>query len=163
MLSPSPTQNAEDDSEQTFSILLTIYSKVKTTSQGKSASKQEKSVKMKELLFFIKPSNHINSLKSMLQKHGQEVYEVTAKKHYPFRYTLPKTKGQQSADVDNLADYREMLIPSPSHLTHFLKYTEEHLGVHHALLHKSALEINGISPDILFDIEDKFLADLGIC
>ncbi|KIK96476.1 hypothetical protein PAXRUDRAFT_44067, partial [Paxillus rubicundulus Ve08.2h10] len=54
------------------------------------------------------------------------------------------------------------LIPSPSHLTHFLKYTEVHLGVCHALQHKSALVTNGISPDIIFNIEDKLLADLGI-
>ncbi|KIK75804.1 hypothetical protein PAXRUDRAFT_171675, partial [Paxillus rubicundulus Ve08.2h10] len=60
---------------------------------GKSASKQEKSVKTKELLFLIKPSNYVKFLKSMLQKHGQEVYEVTEKKHYPFRYTLLKAKG----------------------------------------------------------------------
>ncbi|KIK95411.1 hypothetical protein PAXRUDRAFT_11457 [Paxillus rubicundulus Ve08.2h10] len=343
MLSPSPTQDAKDNSEQAFSILLTIYLKVKTTSRGKSASKQEKSVSTKELLFLIKPSNYVNFLKSMLLKLGQEVYEVMAKKHYPFRYTLPKTKGQWSADalaidVDNLADYQEMassasgddseppsdgnkakshsvkadldsclarwciklqqkyknehdegmtyvrplgalpltlamvldwaralekgqvtlsmppniesfnpannapilhharrpsvqsvapaspavdvnsltsvlliqvmaqlgllslaagvvtpkqctsmhtvplvspqaptwkknhdgatsspqLIPSPSHLTCFLKYAEEHLGVCHAQLHKSALETNGIGPNILFNVEDKFLADLGI-
>ncbi|KIK73995.1 hypothetical protein PAXRUDRAFT_176944, partial [Paxillus rubicundulus Ve08.2h10] len=35
--------------------------------------------------------------------------------HYPFRYTLPKTKGQWSADVlaidvNNLADYQEMVM-----------------------------------------------------
>ncbi|KIK75629.1 hypothetical protein PAXRUDRAFT_172211 [Paxillus rubicundulus Ve08.2h10] len=114
MSSPSPIHDAEDNSEQAFSILLTIYLKVKTTLQGKSASKQEKSVKMKELLFPVKPSNYVNFLKGMLQKHGQEVYEVTEKKHYPFRYALPKTKGQQSADalaidVNNIADYKEMV------------------------------------------------------
>jgi hypothetical protein len=45
--------------------------------------------------FAIKPSNlgYVDFLKSMLQKHGQEDYEVTEKKHYPFRYTLPTVKG----------------------------------------------------------------------
>jgi NAD+--asparagine ADP-ribosyltransferase len=93
MSSPSPTQDIED--KQAFSISLTIYSKVKKLLQGKSTSKEEKSVKTKELSFVIEPSNpgYINFLKSMLQKHGQEDYEVTAKKHYPFKYSLPKVKG----------------------------------------------------------------------
>jgi hypothetical protein len=68
----------------------------------------------------------------MLEKHGQDDYEVTAKKHYPFRYTLPKIKGMFSfihwhymtqthagecrqciadaIDVDNIADYKEMVV-----------------------------------------------------
>jgi hypothetical protein len=54
------------------------------------------------------------------------------------------------------------LIPSPSHLTHYLKYAETHLGVRHALTYKSSLELNGIGPDILLDVDDKLLARLGI-
>ncbi|KAF8836535.1 hypothetical protein BDN67DRAFT_983867 [Paxillus ammoniavirescens] len=40
----------------------------------------------------------------------------------------------------------QTISPSPSHLTHFLKYAEVHLGVRHVLQHKSALETNGIGP-----------------
>lgn len=54
------------------------------------------------------------------------------------------------------------LIPSPSHLTRYLKYAETHLGVRHALTYKSSLELNSIGPDILPDVDDKLLASLGI-
>jgi len=95
MSSPSPTRDTEDnlEAEQAFSISLTVYSKVKKTLRGKSSTKEEKSTKTKELLFAVKSSNYVNFLQNMLQKHGQEDYEVTVKKHYPFRYTLLKTKG----------------------------------------------------------------------
>ena len=53
-------------------------------------------------------------------------------------------------------------IPSPSHLICYLKHAEAHLGVNNTLLYRSSLENNGIGPDILPDVEDKFLTDLGI-
>lgn len=135
MSSPSPTRDVEDDSsevEQVFSISLIVYSKVKKMLRGKSALKEEKTMKTKELSFAIQSLNYVDFLRSMLQKHGQEDYEVTAKKHYPFRYTLPKTKGYRdqflfiyhktrangeytrqrvadAIDVDNVADYQEMV------------------------------------------------------
>ena len=132
MSSLSPTREIEDDSEaeQVFSISLTDYSKVKKTLWGKATSKEEKSTKTKKLVFVIKPSNYINFLQGMLQKLGQEDYEVTARKHYPFKYLLPKTKWyffllfhystwtndncrQQAAvdmiDIDNVTDYRKMV------------------------------------------------------
>ena len=49
---PSPTWDIEPEDEQAFSILLTVYSKVKKLLQGKSTLKEEKSVKMKELFFY---------------------------------------------------------------------------------------------------------------
>jgi len=84
MLSLSPTCEIEDGSEaeQVFSISLTVYSKVKKTLQGETTSKEEKSTKIKELVFIIKPSNYIDFLQGMLQNLGQEDYEVTARKHY---------------------------------------------------------------------------------
>lgn len=54
------------------------------------------------------------------------------------------------------------LIHSPSHLTCYLEYAEECLGVQHVLTYKYSLEINGIDPNILPDVKDKFLTDLGI-
>ena len=50
-------------------------------------------MKTKELSFTIKASNYTDFLQSMLEKYGQDDYEVTVKKHYLFRYTLPKMKG----------------------------------------------------------------------
>ena len=88
MSSPSPTRDIEPEDEQVFSTFLTVYSKVKKLLWGKSTLKEEKLVKIKEFLFVIKLSNlgYIDFLKSMLQKLGQEDYEVTEKKHYPFQY-----------------------------------------------------------------------------
>ncbi|KAG6380500.1 hypothetical protein JVT61DRAFT_8658 [Boletus reticuloceps] len=112
---PFPTWDIEDDSEaeQVFSISLTVYTKVKKTLRGKTTSKEEKLMKTKELVFAVKPSNYVDFLQSILQKHGQDDYEVKARKHYPFRYTLPNMKGQRTVDaidVDNVADYQEMVI-----------------------------------------------------
>ena len=54
------------------------------------------------------------------------------------------------------------LIPSPSHLSHYLKYAETHLGVQHASTFESALRIQGIGPDILPEVDNKILSKLGI-
>jgi len=53
-------------------------------------------------------------------------------------------------------------IPSPSQLVRYLQYAETNLGVRHALSFKSALDMNGIGPDIFPDVDDKLLSDLGI-
>ncbi|KAI6000224.1 hypothetical protein EDC04DRAFT_2584122, partial [Pisolithus marmoratus] len=53
-------------------------------------------------------------------------------------------------------------IPSPSKLAWYLQFAEFHLGIQHAMSYKSALEMHGIGPDILPDVSDKLLADLGL-
>ncbi|KAI6011473.1 hypothetical protein EDC04DRAFT_2905451 [Pisolithus marmoratus] len=292
MLSPSPEG---DDPPQSFSIFLTVYLKIrKTSARGKTTSKEEKSTKMKELLFTANNSNYLDFLQAILLKHGLESYEVMEKKHFPLKYVPPKAKGQWASDtidVDNAADYREMLekayknkqdegltyvgvlgsiplmlamvhdwclaledgqatiatlpniesfniankapilhlmhkaatqavqptssaavdlnsltlaillwmlaqydsslhpptlpasptpqtparnrvkdgdnrssppVPSPSKLVCYLKFIESHLSVCHAMSYKSALELHRISPDILPDVSDKLLADLGL-
>jgi hypothetical protein len=58
----------------------------------KTTTKEEKSIKMKELLFAPDPSNHIKFLQAILLKHGLENYEVMEKKHFPVKYGLAKTK-----------------------------------------------------------------------
>jgi len=88
---PSPPQDSED--EHAFSVSLTVYSKIKKVTKGKTTSKEEKSIKTKELVFPINESNHLDFLRSILLKHGQKSYEVTEKKHYPFWYIPPKVKG----------------------------------------------------------------------
>ncbi|KAI6008476.1 hypothetical protein EDC04DRAFT_2907142 [Pisolithus marmoratus] len=110
MLSPA----LEDDNFlQLFSILLTVYLKVKKMSaKGKMTSKEEKSTKMKELLFTLNSSNYIEFLQAILLKHGLAGYEVTEKKHFPLKYIPSKAKGQcilDAINVDNILDYREMV------------------------------------------------------
>ncbi|KAI6046583.1 hypothetical protein EDC04DRAFT_2598014 [Pisolithus marmoratus] len=118
MSSPSPEG---DIPPQSFSIFLTVYSKIrKTSARGKTTSKEEKSTKMKELLFAADNSNYLDFLQAILLKHGLESYEVTEKKHFPLKYVPPKAKGQQASDVidvDNTADYREMCSEDDSEFT----------------------------------------------
>ena len=53
-------------------------------------------------------------------------------------------------------------IPSPSQLEHYLTHTEAKLGVHHALLYRAALELNGYGLDVLPLVSNIKLTDLGI-
>ncbi|KAI6046204.1 hypothetical protein EDC04DRAFT_2598390 [Pisolithus marmoratus] len=239
------------------------------------ASKEEKSMKMKELLFAPDNSNYLDFLCSILLKHGLTNYQVSNKKHFPLKQQL-----SNAINVDNQNDYKEMVkkisdnilptvkvfidmqhikklphilqvtgtgsgndsepstdgnmedgqatinvppnipsfdiankvpvlhpackapthllspsvninsltlvlslqmltqsgllighqeattssppVPSPSQLACFLQYAETSLGVHYALSYKSALALHGIGLDILQDVDNKFLSDLGI-
>ena len=124
----SPTPEVDDSTQQSFSISLTVYSKIKKTSvKGKTTSKEEKSTKMKELLFAPNNSNYVEFLQAILLKHGLEIYEVTEKKHFPLKYIPPKAKAYifhdggngtnfsirqrvtDAIDVDNVSDYKEMV------------------------------------------------------
>ncbi|KAI6030228.1 hypothetical protein EDC04DRAFT_2605399 [Pisolithus marmoratus] len=103
----------DDDTPQSFSIFLTVYSKIKKMSvRGRTTLKEEKSTKMKELLFITVNSNYLDFLQAILLKHGLENYEVTEKRHFPLKYVPPKVKGQWVTDainVNNAIDYREMV------------------------------------------------------
>ncbi|KAI6009267.1 hypothetical protein EDC04DRAFT_2906607 [Pisolithus marmoratus] len=75
-------------------------------------SKEEKSTKMKELIFSLSDSNYVKFLQAILCKHGLKEYEVTEKKQFPLKFIPPKAQGQwvsDTIDVDNLADYQEMV------------------------------------------------------
>jgi len=92
-MSQSPPPGDNDDL-QSFSVSLMVYSKVKKTTHEEMMSKEEKSTKMKELLFALDDSNYL-FLHSILLKHGLENYQVSDKKHFPLKYIYipPKTKG----------------------------------------------------------------------
>lgn len=71
--------------------------------------------------------------------------------------STPQTPTQQRGDVPSSPP-----IPSPTQLARYLEYAETNLGVRYASSYKAALELHGIGPDILPDVDDKLLADLGI-
>ncbi|KAI5983542.1 hypothetical protein EDD15DRAFT_2533728 [Pisolithus albus] len=72
MSSPAPE---DDDTPQSFSIFLTLYSKIKKmTAKGRMTSKEEKSTKMKELLFAAVNSNYLKFHEAILLKPGLENY-----------------------------------------------------------------------------------------
>ncbi|KAI9464257.1 hypothetical protein HD554DRAFT_2316030, partial [Boletus coccyginus] len=111
---PSSSTPSDSDMAHTFTISLTVYSLIKKkTAKGKAAApKEAKAVKVKELQFLVDDTNYLNFLQSILDKHGQDQYRLSAKKQFAFKYIPLKTKGQRASDamdVNNEADYKEMV------------------------------------------------------
>ena len=72
-MSSSPTQHLEEPEEHSFSVTLTVYSTVKKKVREKlsiAATKEEKSLKRKELLFAVNHGNYLEFLQRILEKHG---------------------------------------------------------------------------------------------
>lgn len=88
----SPPPSCDSERENIFSISLTVYAAVKKTVKGKVTTKEEKSVKTKELLIAISDSNYVDFLQSVLAKHGQDQYKIMERKRYPIKYVPPKAK-----------------------------------------------------------------------
>jgi hypothetical protein len=89
----SPTLS-DSDMAYTFAVSLTVYSFIKKkTAKGKvAAPKEEKSVKVKELQFSIDDTNYLDFLQSILDKHGQDQFMLSAKTQFSFKYIPPKAK-----------------------------------------------------------------------
>ncbi|KAF8549056.1 hypothetical protein OG21DRAFT_1515596 [Imleria badia] len=98
----SPTCNSEK--VYAFTVSLTVYSllKKKTAKGRASTSKEEKSVKSKELQVSIDDSNYLDFLQSMLDKHGQDQYNVSEKKRFPFKYVSPNLKTKRLITIFSL-------------------------------------------------------------
>ena len=90
----SPAPSDSDTTAYTFAVSLIVYSLIKKkTAKGKAAaSKEEKAIKVKELQFFINDTNYLDFLQSVLNKHGQDQYVLSAKKQFTFKYIPPKAK-----------------------------------------------------------------------
>ncbi|KIK91253.1 hypothetical protein PAXRUDRAFT_149910 [Paxillus rubicundulus Ve08.2h10] len=54
------------------------------------------------------------------------------------------------------------LVPTLPQLSRLLQYAETCLGVHHAPTYEPGLQLHGIGPKILPDIDDKKLAGVGV-
>ena len=111
------------------------------------------------------PAVDINSLASVLliqaiTKTG--LFPSTASSDAPTPEKLSTSTSTPQTPTWQKNALTSELIPSPSQLTRYFKYAETHLGVCHALTYKTSLELNGIGPDILPDVDDKLLASLGI-
>ena len=70
-----------------------VYSNVKKMSVKGKTTKEEKSIKMKELMFAPHDLNYIKFLDAILLKHSLENDKITKKNHFPLKYILPKSKG----------------------------------------------------------------------
>lgn len=104
---------------------------------------------------------HTLSKSGLLPSAAGSPDTATAPHGVPATPVTPQTPTRQKNDALSSNSESE-LIPSPSHLTRYLKHAETQLGVRHALTYKTSLELNGIGPDILPDVDDKLLASLGI-
>ncbi|KIN95228.1 hypothetical protein M404DRAFT_166340 [Pisolithus tinctorius Marx 270] len=155
MSSPSPIHSSERP--HAFAVVLAVYSTIKKKGNGRGfPPKEGKSVKMKEILIVVNDGNYIKFPKSILEKHGYDNYRVSEKKCYLFKFVPPQTKSQGASnamDIDNEVDYQEM-VKKP-HLSCFLSYTETNLSVLNTSMYEKDLELQGIGPDILADIDDK--------
>jgi hypothetical protein len=93
---------ADMEKAHIFNVSLTVYSLLKkkasrgvlsrVKTSASTAVKEEKSVKVKELVFSIDNNNYISFLTSLLEKHGQEQYKVSADRCFPFKYLPPGVK-----------------------------------------------------------------------
>ncbi|KAF8221171.1 hypothetical protein L208DRAFT_1329740, partial [Tricholoma matsutake] len=54
------------------------------------------------------------------------------------------------------------IIYTPTKLTQHLKHATKYLGVTNALSYETALSVNGFGPDILDQVKNQMLVDLGI-
>ncbi|KIJ65756.1 hypothetical protein HYDPIDRAFT_26992 [Hydnomerulius pinastri MD-312] len=76
---------------------------------GKAKPKEEKSTKMKELVFALMDENYLDFLCQLLVKHAQDKYKVTEMKQFGFKYVPPGVKTCETMDVDTADDYKEMV------------------------------------------------------
>jgi hypothetical protein len=75
------TRHSEEPEERSFSVTLTVYSTVKKKTKGKSstaATKEEKSLKRKELLFAVNDGNYLEFLQSILEKVNTKSHRGSA-------------------------------------------------------------------------------------
>ena len=77
-----------------FAVAFTVYSTLKQSSKARATTtkQQEKSIKIKNLLFLLNKTNYIESLKNMLEEHGKARYKVSDKQQFSFEYIILKTK-----------------------------------------------------------------------
>jgi hypothetical protein len=88
MPSESPTPSSETD--QAFSLSLTIYSQVKKGTTCKT--REEKTTKTKELVFGVNEltENYFSFLRNVLLKHGLRDSNISERNNYSFKYLFLK-------------------------------------------------------------------------
>ncbi|KAH7903921.1 hypothetical protein BJ138DRAFT_1019850 [Hygrophoropsis aurantiaca] len=100
-----PEKSTPDGFESLLIINLSTYP---TSKQSKKAAKAE--VKVKETSFTLSEANYVDFLHTLLAKHNKDIYKVSEKKGYVFKYLYPPSKAQKDAiDVDNAEDYQSMV------------------------------------------------------
>ncbi|KAJ7633559.1 hypothetical protein DFH06DRAFT_1437490 [Mycena polygramma] len=96
-----------------------------TGAKGKPKPKTKKENKTKEFSHTFEPTqeNYLALLKTILAKHGEEQYNITARMTYSFKVQLPQTKKAEALDIDKFDKYKDfaknVVETSPSKLTVF--------------------------------------------
>ncbi|KAI6043800.1 hypothetical protein EDC04DRAFT_2599889 [Pisolithus marmoratus] len=81
---------ASKDPRIVLSLTNGLFEDQKNVCKREDNIKEEKSTKMKELIFSLSDSNYVKFLQAILCKHGLKVYEVTEKKHFLLKFIPPK-------------------------------------------------------------------------
>jgi hypothetical protein len=98
-------------------------------------------------------SSDINSLTSMLLL--RTVRDLTTRDH---EQVTPTPSTPLPAHIEVKSPH----APTPSTLTRFLRYAEDHLGVEYATSYESPLRGIGAGPDILGEMADQDLLQVGL-
>jgi hypothetical protein len=106
-------------------------------------------------------SAFINSLTSLVNLRNAPGYSAATSTACSGNQ-LDLSTPTKSTDRDEGVSGIENLRPSPSQLSRFLAYAEDHAGVKSARRHENSLASEGYGPDVLHLVDVKSLRDLGI-
>ncbi|KAJ7723042.1 hypothetical protein B0H16DRAFT_1334341 [Mycena metata] len=113
-VSPGP----ESETSYKTKVITTVTHHIVVPVQGgligakvKPKPKEKKETKTKEFQYLFEASadNYLDFLKTILAKHGEERYNITAKMVYDMKIQLSGTKKGEALDVDNVEEYKELV------------------------------------------------------
>ncbi|KAJ7697330.1 hypothetical protein B0H14DRAFT_2649865 [Mycena olivaceomarginata] len=101
-----------------------------TGEKSRSKPKEKKETKTKEFNHSFAPSetNYLELLRTILMKHGEEQYNITAKMTYNLKVQLPGVKKAEALDVDTFNEYKaladDIIEASPAKVTVYVDMAE---------------------------------------
>ncbi|KAJ7022363.1 hypothetical protein C8F04DRAFT_1049070 [Mycena alexandri] len=112
--------SSEPESETSYKtkVITTVTHYIVVPVQGglsgaknKAKPKEKKETKTKEFQYLFEASadNYVDFLKTILAKHGEERYNITAKMVYDMKVQLSGTKKGEALDVDSVEEYKELV------------------------------------------------------
>ncbi|KAJ6545282.1 hypothetical protein B0H19DRAFT_1075621 [Mycena capillaripes] len=162
--SPEPEEETKHSAAVTSS--LTYHTSVAAPvalngAKSKAKPKTKKETKTKKIVHLFESStdNHLELMRTILLKHGEGKYNITAKMVYSMKVQLPCTKKGEALDIDTAGEYMELVTEQilkerPSKLTIFVDMGEiQKRWNQKKSLHKGSDEedVNGNNPG-LYDL-----------
>ena len=102
-LAPAQAAPAPPVHSAVVSAQLTHH--VTIPAQGRGKPKEKKELKTKELKYSFSPTseNYVEFLQAILAKHGEEKYNITAKKRFSFKAICPPSKAYVHCSLSSTA------------------------------------------------------------